>query len=198
MKKKKIIWRRLIPVLLVLFLLLNATNIARFFYPVKYLDYVSEYATAYGVDPYLIMSIIKAESNFDQEAVSHKNATGLMQIIEPTANWLAKRMKLADFQYEDIADPELNIKMGCYYMEYLLSLYDGNVKNALAAYNAGEGTVNRWLADPESSKDGVTLSFIPYPETRRYIAKVTNNHRIYELLYPVDTDQSLYYSEDTP
>ena len=198
MKKKKIKWRRLITIILLLFLLVNSANIARLFYPAKYIDHVKEYALSYGVDPYLIMSIIKAESNFDQDAISNKNATGLMQIIEPTARWLAKRMELSNFQYEEITDPEVNIKMGCYYMHYLLTLYDGNVKNALAAYNAGEGTVNRWLLDPECSKDGKTLSFVPYSETRRYITKVTNNQRIYELLYRIDTGRSLFLLEESP
>lgn len=198
MKKKKIKWGRLIAFVLLLTLLLNAANITRLLYPAKYIDQVKEHALSYGIDPYLIMSIIKAESNFDQDAVSNKNATGLMQIIEPTARWIAKRMGLSNFQYEEVKDPDLNIKMGCYYMHYLLTLYNGNVKNALAAYNAGEGTVNRWLSDPECSKDGKTLSFVPYPETRRYVTKVTNNQRIYELLYRVDTDRSLFLLEESP
>ena len=131
----------------------------------------------------MVISIIKAESNFDETAVSHKNASGLMQIIEPTALWLADRMGLSDFSYDQITEPELNIQMGCYYISYLLTLYDGNEKNALAAYNAGDGTVDRWLTNSEYSEDGVSLSQVPYPETRRYITKVMNNRRIYRLLY---------------
>ncbi len=194
-KKRKWKWGRWISLLLLLILLLNTANIARLIYPVKYMDYVKQYALEYDLDPYLIMSVIKTESNFKQDAVSHKNATGLMQIMEPTAFWLAEKMELPDFQYEDVADPKLNIRMGCYYINYLLSLYDGDIKNALAAYNAGEGTVMKWLSDKEYSKDGKTLFFIPYPETRRYITKITNNQQIYELLYRVDSEKSLYLSE---
>lgn len=196
LNKKKKRWRRFAFWAILLILLVNTGNIARLFYPVKYMNDVKQYAKEYHVDPYLIMSIIKAESNFDEAAVSHKNATGLMQIMEPTAFWLADRLGLSDFSYEDITDPEINIRMGCYYIAYLLDHYDGNVKNALAAYNAGEGNVDRWLTREEYSKDGLTLSYIPYPETRRYITRVINNQRIYRILYHVRSASSL--SLDTP
>ncbi len=182
-KSFKIKWVRLVAVILIVILLLNTANIARLFYPVRYMNHIKQYASEYNVDPYLVMSIIKTESNFDETAVSKKNASGLMQIIEPTALWLAERMGLSDFTYDRITEPELNIQMGCYYISYLLTLYDGNEKNALAAYNAGDGTVDRWLANSDYSKDGITLSNVPYPETRKYITKVMNHRRIYRLLY---------------
>ncbi len=182
-KKKRIKWGRLLILLIAIILILNLGNIARRIYPAKYIEHINKYSAMYQVDPYLIMSIIKAESNFDADAVSQKSATGLMQIIEPTAVWLAKRMDMTDFQYEDIKDPELNIQMGCYYVSYLLSLYGGNVGTALAAYNAGEGVVDNWLVNEEYSKDGKNLSYVPYPETRHYITKVNNNQKVYRALY---------------
>lgn len=189
-KKKRIKWGRLLILLLMIILILNFGNIARRIYPAKYTDHINKYATMYQVDPYLVMSIIKAESNFKADAVSHKNATGLMQIIEPTATWLAERMELSDFQYNDIKDPELNIRMGCYYISYLLSLYDGNTDAAIAAYNAGEGVVNGWLTDTEYSTDGKNLTYIPYPETRYYITKVNNNQKVYKVLYKLSENDS--------
>ncbi len=183
MKKKQL--KRWLLAIVIFSLLVNTANITRIFYPVKYMNHIKKYAAEYAVDPYLIMSIIKSESNFKPDAVSHKQASGLMQIIKPTAQWIADRLNLTDFEYEQITDPALNIKMGCYYMSYLLNLYDGNEKNALAAYNAGEGNVSRWLADDAYSKDGVTLLQIPYPETRQYITKVMNNQKIYRLLYKI-------------
>ncbi|MBE7041168.1 MAG: lytic transglycosylase domain-containing protein [Ruminococcaceae bacterium] len=182
-KKKHLKWGRLFILLIAMILVLNLGNIARIIYPAKHTEHIKQYSAMYQVDPYLIMSIIKAESNFNATAVSQKNATGLMQIIKPTAMWLAERMELEDFQYEDIKDPELNIQMGCYYISYLLSLYDGNADTALAAYNAGEGTVDGWLANNEYSEDGKNLSYIPYPETRHYITKVNNNQKVYRALY---------------
>ena len=164
-------------------LLLNIRSLGQLFFPVKYAEYINQYAVRYAVDPYLVMGIIKTESNFDETAVSHKNASGLMQIIEPTALWLAEKMELSDFTYEDITTPALNIEMGCYYMAYLLDLYDGNTETALAAYNAGAGNVNNWLADSTCSTDGKNLCYIPFPETRRYVNRVVVNRNIYTFLY---------------
>jgi len=185
-KAKRItIW---ITLLLLIVFLANLGNLARLLYPVKYVEHIKKYAAQYDIDPYLIMSIIKTESNFDSDAVSNKKASGLMQIIEPTALWLADKMELEDFQYENITDPELNIQMGCYYVHYLLDIYEGNEENAMAAYNAGEGTVNRWLENKEYSSDGKTLHTIPYPETKHYINKLKNNRKIYGLLYKIRLD----------
>ncbi|MBE7034583.1 MAG: lytic transglycosylase domain-containing protein [Ruminococcaceae bacterium] len=181
----KIKWKKWVLLLIVFVLLLNTTTIARVFYPVKYMNYIKESCEMYQVDPYLIMSIIKSESNFKKDAVSRKNATGLMQIMEPTAYWLAERNGLSGFDYENITDPAINIQLGCSYVAYLLELYDGDEKNALAAYNAGEGTVSRWLSDPKCSNDGKTLHFIPYPETRHYIRQVSANKKVYTWLYEV-------------
>ncbi len=185
-KKKRLISLVLVAILLIT--LLNTKNIARFFYPVKYENEITRSAQEYGIDPYLIMSIIKAESNFDETAVSHKNASGLMQIIEPTARWIAMRMDFEEFTYDNITDPELNIRMGCYYIAYLLDHYDGNVKNAVAAYNAGHGNVDRWLSEEGYPKDGLDFSQIPFPETRRYVTRVLNNQKIYQMLYDVKSE----------
>ena len=105
--------------------------------------------------------------------------------MEPTAKWLAEKMELPDFDFADILNPEQNIDMGCYYMAYLLDLYGGNVENALAAYNAGEGTVNGWLQNPAYSQDGKTLKTIPFPETETYVARVLRNKKMYERLYEI-------------
>lgn len=183
MKLKK---RFRFALLLILVLLIaNLGNIGRLIYPVKYMNYIKGSAETYHIDPYLIMSIIKSESNFKTDAVSHKSATGLMQIMEPTAEWLAEKMELKNFEYSQITDPKLNIDMGCYYIDYLLDSYDGNVQNALAAYNAGQGKVNEWLANKAYSEDGKTLTNIPYPETRLYVKRIATNEKMYRLLYKI-------------
>ncbi len=181
--KKKTKRLCLLALLLIVILCFNFGNLARILYPAKHFDHIKKYSAAYEVDPYLIMGIIKTESNFNADAVSHKNATGLMQIMKPTAIWLAEKMNLTDFSYENITNPELNIQMGCYYISYLLRHYGGNTENALAAYNAGEGTVDRWLKNKDYSADGKTLQNIPYPETRHYIEKVAKNRKAYRSLY---------------
>ncbi len=181
MKFKKI--RRWLFLLLLLIFLLNITNILKVFYPTLYKEQIFSNAKEYDLDPYLVMSVIKTESHFEKDAVSHKNASGLMQITKPTALWLSSLMKIPDFQYESLTEPDANISMGCFYLDYLLDFYNGNMKNALAAYNAGTGTVNKWLSDPDYSKDGKTLSFIPYPETRHYVTRVINAQKVYRRLY---------------
>ena len=182
---KAIKLKKILIVIAAVVLLLNAGNVLRLFYPAKYVDYIKKYAAAYDVDPYLGMSVIKAESNYEHEAVSHKNATGLMQITEPTAGWIAEMLQLDDFTYEQVTEPEMNIRMGCYYIDYLMEMYGGNVKCALAAYNAGLSNVDKWLENREYSKDGVNLSSVPFPETERYIDKVLNAQKMYRLLYRV-------------
>ena len=174
---------KLLTLFLLVVLVLNIGNIARVIYPVKYEEYIYQYANQYEIDPYLVMGMIKTESNFDESAISNKDAKGLMQIMEPTAMWLSGRMELENFSYDDIYRPELNIKMGCYYIAYLLSMYNGNTKTALAAYNAGFGNVDKWLHDETYSKDQINLLSIPFPETRRYVTKVVNNQKVYAALY---------------
>ena len=183
--------KRLISVVLVIALVFGCTLIAAFkLYPVKYAEAIDEYSKAYGVDKYLILSIIKAESNFDNGAVSHKKASGLMQITKGTADWLSGMLEINGFNYErDIRNPELNIKMGSFYISYLKDLYDESLDCALASYNAGPNNVNKWLLNKEYSKDGKTLDKIPFPETERYINKVKTNYKIYKLLYKEAVDE---------
>lgn len=186
----KKLFKRLILFVLVIAVLLGAAYYgAKALYPVKYIDYINKYAQEYDIDPYFVMSIIKAESNFKTEAVSNKNATGLMQITEETAIWIADKLEIDDFEYEnDISDPELNIRMGSYYIAYLIDMYDGCEDCALAAYNAGFSNVDRWLSDEKYSEDGKALDKIPFPETERYVNKVKNNYKIYKFLYKEATD----------
>jgi soluble lytic murein transglycosylase len=145
-------------------------------YPVAYADYIVKYATANDLDPYLVMAVIKAESNFVPEAHSGI-AGGLMQLTEETAEWNAN-----DMNYEgdyDYMDPETNIMFGCHYLRHLIDIY-GNVDTALAAYNGGMGNVQSWLNDERYSDDGETLKYIPFPETRSYVVKVNSNWEHYK------------------
>ncbi len=186
MKKLK----KFISVILVVVLAFGgAVFTVRRLYPVKYIEYINECADSYGLDAYLVMSIIKAESNFEDSAVSHKNASGLMQITKGTANWIAQQLGVEDFSYErDIQNAEININMGTFYVSYLIEMYDGCLECALAAYNAGPNNVNKWLLNTDYSKDGKNLDKIPFPETERYLDKVKNNYKVYKLLYKKAVD----------
>jgi len=152
------------------------------YYPLHYVDIVNEHAAAFDLDPVLIFAVIHAESRFNSNAVSRVGASGLMQIMESTAYWIAPRAGLTDFNYErQIFDPSINILLGTYYLRMLVETF-GDVDVALAAYNAGRGNVGNWLRNAEFSSDGMTLDYIPFAETRNYVNRVANNQRIYAIL----------------
>lgn len=154
----------------------------KFIYPLKYEESISEYSKMYDLNEFLVMGIISTESGFDENAVSHKSAGGLMQLKRETAVWCIEHLKL-DVDKKDIYSPNENIYIGCAYLDYLKNLYDGNTQTALAAYNAGLGNVNKWLAEPQYSDDGCTLKNIPFGETEKYIKKVNKRMEIYKGLY---------------
>lgn len=149
-------------------------------YPMRYEYYISSFAQENGLDKFLVAAVIKTESNFIYDAHSGK-ARGLMQLTDETAEWVASKMKL-DFKKDDVDIPEVNIKMGCWYLKYLIDKYD-NIDTALAAYNGGMGNVSKWLADEKYSDDGKTLKYIPFKETREYVEKVNSYRKIYKEKY---------------
>ena len=157
---------------------------AKIVYPIKYAKTIYKYSEEFEIDPFIVTSMIKAESNFDEGVISHKGATGLMQITEGTAEWIAQKLNIENFDYErDAKDPEINIKMGTFYIAYLFKMYEKRADCAIAAYNAGFNNVDRWLLSEEYSKNGKILDKIPFQETQRYLNKVRNNYRIYKILY---------------
>jgi soluble lytic murein transglycosylase len=151
-------------------------------YPIKYEEYVIKYSQQYGLDKYLVYAVIKAESNFREDVVSHKSANGLMQITDSTGSWIASQIGVKDFKAEMLYDPETNIMFGCWYLDNLRTEFN-DVNLVLAAYNAGRGNVKKWLESDEHSKDGKNLYYIPYKETDKYLKKVTTNYNVYKMLY---------------
>ena len=114
----------------------------------KFAAEIHEYATQFGVDPKLVTSVMRAESNFNHRAVSPKGARGLMQLMPATAKQLGVR---------DSFNPRENIRGGVQHLAYLLDRYNGSVSLAVAAYNAGEGAVDKYRGIP------------PYAETTQYV-----------------------------
>lgn len=156
---------------------------AREIFPLQYRETIETWAGEYGVDPYLIMGIIRAESSFRADAVSHADAMGLMQITEETGKQIAQWLEIEDFQTEQLFDSACNIRFGTYYVSWLMEQFGGNLKNVLAAYNAGIGTVQDWLADSRYSADGETLQTIPFQETSDFVTRVTTYQTVYRILY---------------
>ena len=150
-------------------------------HPLEYEAEIRASATEFGVEPSLVAAVIKAESRFDPEATSSRGAYGLMQLLPETARFVSERTGISG----DFRDPETNIRIGTRYLSYLQSRYEGDQRLALAAYNSGEGRVDRWLSrgDFDVSRD------IPFAETRDYVRNVTESQKVYEDLYGENLDQ---------
>lgn len=153
------------------------------FYPVKYQQYVDAYANKFGVDPLLVYSIIKAESQFNPTAVSKKGAKGLMQVTDSTGEWAFQNLGKANFSPELLFEPEQNIEIGTWYIAWLRDEFNGDLQLVISAYNCGHGRVKQWLADANVSKSGDTLDRIPFLETEAYTKKVLKYYKIYKLIY---------------
>lgn len=152
-------------------------------YKLEYSEYVYKYAEENDIDPYLIFSIIKAESNFNRNIESSSGAIGLMQLMEATAVEKANEIGQEVVVKEALFNPEINIKIGTSYYAYLIKHYNGNEHLALAAYNAGMGNVDRWIKEGTIKEDGSDLENIPYKETNNYVRKILRNYKIYKKLY---------------
>jgi len=150
------------------------------YYPVNYSEYVNE--NAGGLERSVVYAVIHAESKFRPDAVSKKGAVGLMQVTEATAEWTASLMGMDGFEIGRLTEPAVNIAIGCFFLNWLVDYYGGDLNLALAAYNAGLGNVNRWLADENHSLEGTTLHSIPFRETEQYLKRVRLNKRVYDAL----------------
>ena len=153
-----------------------------FRYPMEYTDLILREAEAEGLNPAYVASVILAESSYDPQAVSGANAQGLMQILPSTAEWIAGKFN-ESYVEGCLFDPETNVRYGCWYLGFLMDRYEGDMRASSAAYHAGQGTVDKWLADPAYSSDGRTLEVIGYDTTSTYVDRVLKYYEKYEELY---------------
>lgn len=153
-------------------------------YPLKYTEFVDEQSEIYKVDKALIYAVIRTESSFNPDAVSSIGARGLMQITESTFEWAQMRLggDFADDSYDDLFDPETNIKYGTFLLSAFIKEF-GSIDNALCAYHAGWGNAKSWLKDPEISPDGENITNIPFKDTNWYVNKINEVMDRYESLY---------------
>lgn len=184
-KKKMSIFKKIMiaivsVIVILLFLFLASVAYGGKSYSLNYLEEIEKYSNEYKVNPKVVLAVMKVESDFNPNAQSHTNAKGLMQIMPETSKHVSKLLKLKDSQ--NLEDPETNIKIGTYYLKYLMNNFH-NMDTVYAAYNGGLGNVNTWLKDEKYSKDGVTLDNIPVEETRNYVKKVNKAIKAYEILY---------------
>jgi soluble lytic murein transglycosylase len=150
--------------------------------PLRHEDIIRQQAAAKRLDPSLVAAVIYTESRF-RDQTSHAGARGLMQITPDTARYIARLSGGTSFEQGDLATPQINIAYGTYYLRYLLNRYDGNEVLALAAYNGGEGNVDRWVARAQTSERALTTRAIPFAETRGYVQQVLDARAQYRSRY---------------
>jgi soluble lytic murein transglycosylase len=156
----------------------------RLIYPLPYEDLIHGEARARVVDHALVAALIKQESNFDPRAVSRAGAAGLMQLMPEVGRQLATAHGIAGWRDPLLRQPEVNVQLGTAHLAGLLRRYR-DPAHALAAYNAGTGRVDRWLAKRGAGDPEVFVERIPFTETRDYVRLVQRNQALYRSLYDV-------------
>jgi soluble lytic murein transglycosylase len=154
-------------------------------YPLAFWQLIQQKSQERGLDPYLVVALIRQESLFDTRARSPAAAFGLMQLLQPTAARVAKQIGIAVPTPEMLFDPDVNLTLGMQYLKDLLARYSNNRQKAIAAYNAGESAVDRWEKEIPSDDIEEFVERIPYVETRGYVKLVLRNQQIYKSLYEI-------------
>jgi soluble lytic murein transglycosylase len=135
------------------------------------------------LDPNLVASLIRQESEFNPGAVSHANAYGLMQLLPTVGKGEAKELRVRGFNTGMLLSPPTNIQLGTRYFKEMVNKYNGQVEYALAAYNAGSNRVDDWLGQGKYRDVAEFVESIPFTETREYVQAITRNAQIYKRLY---------------
>lgn len=170
-------------IIFVLVMSLVVGLVISFVFPIGYKDYINKYSKQYDIDPFLVAAVINVESKFNKEAISQKDARGFMQIGPQTGEWAAGDLGISNYSRELLFEPEINIRIGIWYLNQLKQEFNNDINLVLAAYNAGSGNVNKWLENKDYSKDGINLSEIPFKETEDYLERVNFNYKIYSIIY---------------
>jgi soluble lytic murein transglycosylase len=152
-------------------------------YPQAFWQEIRQQAQTMGLDPYLVLSIIRQESAFHPAAISSSGARGLMQLMPATAQEVLTKLKLPQESASRLHDPQLSITLGTHYFAGLMQRYQGNLVLALAGYNAGPGRASRWREQWSGLSMDEFIECIPLDETRNYVKLILRNLMMYERLY---------------
>ncbi|HEX6085271.1 MAG TPA: transglycosylase SLT domain-containing protein [Thermoanaerobaculia bacterium] len=144
----------------------------KMYYPLKYSDAIEKHSKERGLDPNLVRGLILQESYYDPKAKSRVGATGLMQLMPPTAKEHARRMRIP-FAVSRLENPDVNVRLGTYHLRMLIDMFRGNTYFAVASYNAGQGNVLKWRRAAPGKPTDEFLESIPFQETRNYVKRVT-------------------------
>lgn len=181
-RKKNGIWL-IIAVIIISMMLIVVITAIRALFPLNYKSSIEQYASEYNIDPPLVAAVIRTESNFNPSAESQMGARGLMQITPQTGKWIAEKLEIVNYRDDMLYDPDINVRLGCWYINYLNDYYGNDFQLIFAAYNGGIGNVDKWLKDKKLSQSGRSLDVIPYPETENFIGRVDRFYKIYKKLY---------------
>ena len=151
-----------------------------YLYPFIYGSEIDRYSKERDLPPELVLAVIREESRFDEEIVSPAGASGLMQIMPATGEWIGRKIGRPQIGIEDLRDPAFNIEAGCWYLRFLLDRSDESIVAALAAYNAGHGRMGSWKKRFHPHEDPLAaLELIGPMETRQYVRRVLDSMAIY-------------------
>lgn len=152
-------------------------------FPRPYWGDLKRYAGENGLDPFLVASLIRQESEFNPAAISGANAWGLMQVLPSTGKKLARSLHVRSFSNQSLLSPNINMQLGTRYFRELIDHFNGRVEYALAAYNAGSDRVDAWLAGGNFRDTQEFVESIPFTETREYVQSILRNATVYRKLY---------------
>ncbi len=175
-----------------------ALRVWRVAYPAAYRVEVQRWAPANGVPPDLLLALMREESGLDPTVISGAGAVGLTQLMLPTAQGVAKKLKLGRVRQADLMKPPLAIRLGATYFGGLLKRYDGSEALALAAYNVGDGPVRNWLRQRGSLPLDAFVEEIPVQETRGYVKRVLRSYAAYRFLYGGELEKPVLLGQLLP
>lgn len=181
LRKKRVF--ALLLVCFVLILFMNSDFIGRKLYPIYFEQEIRQSAAKHNIDPFLIAAIIRVETNYKYHLESSKGALGLMQLMPDTAEWIVESTNLGPHVQDDLLKVDVNINLGSWYLSWLKKHYNGNLIYAIAAYNAGQGNVNKWKQNDVWDGSQEHINQIPFGETRHYVQRVLYYYEKYTKLY---------------
>ena len=164
-------------------------RLLRIVYPFPHRDVILREAEFRNVNPYFAAGLIRQESMFDEDIESRAGAIGIMQVMPATGRELARGVGIERYSTTRLTEAEVNVRLGMTFLSEMLRRYDGEVLDALVAYNAGPTRIRRWRGLPEYRDADVFVERIPFRETRQYVKVVQRNAMIYESLYGCEGGQ---------
>lgn len=151
-------------------------------YPLYWIEEINLASNKFKLDPWLIISLIREESYFDENAKSRTNALGLMQLMPGTANFIVSKYNIKLPTAQDLTNPRVNLYLGCTYLKYLNERFNNPI-HVVAAYNGGEGSVNKWIKANKNKDNDEFIENITFEETRNYVKKIFRTYHLYQKIY---------------